>query len=415
MRLIFFLLLLTGCINQHDCMVQSDTLPLQWYNDSAQTPNTRKIPGIDKECWFQPWRCDVNVVDQFYDSDPRQYVIRAIDHEGVQIFQKSYITTQLVQDIEDWVAIPGADEDWQDVGTSEPYVDLLTGISNSDRIKGNVSLEADKTYRFFYKFGGTVSTLNVLVRFRSGGSNITPLPIAIAGFNGVDDVEGYVDYTPDADADDVTIEVGKVTGGAGSFSLKSFTMYEINQQNANVIYSVDFNPEDEGLCDKLVRFEIWDLTDAPTRIKHTDLVNFSNDLSVNVFEYTASVNYDNLIYDLPIGVEVPVFKICVEGVFFHEKQKTEQVSVDLTDEVVGTATSITTQKLLAIQPAPDWFHLKLQSILSHGLIGSLYDQTWNKYWIKEEEYEKEIVDQHTPTKKAEIYLTQSDSPKRGVI
>lgn len=401
-------------------MTQSDSLPLQWYHDGVQSFNTRVVPGIEKRCYFQPWRCDVNIVDQFYDANPRHYAIRAIDHKGVQIFQKDYITSQLIQDIEDWVAIPGADEDWQDVGTSEPYVDLLTGISDSDRIKGNVSLEADKTYRFFYRFGGTVNTLNVVVRFRSGGSNITPLPIDITGFNGVDDVEGFVDFTPDADADDVTIEVGKVTGGAGSFTLKSFTMYETNQQNANVIYSIDFNPSDEGLCGKLVKFELWDVSEddeapIPFRVSYTDLMNFSSNVSVNVFEYSSTINYDGLIYDLPEGQEPPVFKFCVESMFYHDREKTEEVAVELTTEVVGTATSMITQKLLDIQPAPDFFHKKLQSILAHGLIGKLYDQAWLKYWVKEEKYEKALEEKRAGLKSASIYLTEAYSPKRGVI
>jgi hypothetical protein len=401
-------------------MTQSETLPLQWYLDGVPSFNTRTVYGIEKRCYFRPWRCDVDIVDQFYDATPRRYFMRATDSQGNQIFEKEYLTSQLVQEIEDWVDIPGADEDWQDVGTVAPFVDLLSGASASDRIKGNVTLEEGKNYRFFFRFGGTVNTINAIVRFRSGGSNITPLPITIAGFNGTDDVTGYFDYTPDADADDVTVESFKVGGAAGSFTLKSFKMYELSGLNANVIYNLTFNPDDEGLCGKHVMFEIWDLSadeEAPTpvRVAYTDYMRFSSNVPGNVFEYSSRVNYDGLIYQLPAGQEVPVFKVFIEGVFFHDREITEEVSVDLTTEVVGTATSITTQKLLTVQQCPDELHRKIQSILSHGLIGKLYDTTWLKYWIKQEKYEKPSEDQHAALKSGSIYLTEAYSPKRGVI
>jgi len=421
----FFLLLLTGCVYHNlendDCMTQSESLPLQWYLDGVPSFNTRNVPGIENRCYFRPWRCDVPIVDQFYDANARSYAMRAIDSKGNQIFEKFYHTSNLVDSLQDWIDI-GSDPDsnWSDIGTDEPYVDLPSGAAASDRIKGNVALEADKTYRFFFRFGGTVATLNVYVRFRLSGSITTPIPVTIAGFNGVDDVTGYFDYTPDSDVDDVAIYADKVSGAAGRFTLKSFTMYETNRQNANVIYDLSFVPEDEGLCKKLVKFEIWDLSEddeapVPVRVAYTDLINFSSNVAVNVFEYSSTKNYDKLIYDLPVGQEVPVFKICIESVFFHDREITEEVSVDLTTEVVGTATRITTQKLLAIQPAPDEIHRKIQKVLSHGLIGKLYDQTWLKYWIKQEKYEKGIDDQHAGLKVASIYLTEAYSPTSGTI
>lgn len=402
-------------------MTQSDSLPLQWYLDGVPSFNTRTITGIEKRCYFRPWRCDVNIVDQFYDATPRRYFMRATDSKGNQIFEKEYLTSQLVDPIADWVDIGSdPDTDWNDIGTDEPYVDLASGAATTDRIRGNVALEEGKNYRFFFRFGSTVNTLNVYVRFRLSGSITTPLPITIAGFNGIDDGVGYFDYTPDSDVDDVAIHADKVGGGAGRFTLKSFTMYELAGLNANVIYNLDFNPSDEGLCGKHVMFEIWDLSaddEAPTpvRLAYTDYMRFSNSVPGNVFEYTSRVNYDGLIYQLPTVQEVPTFKVFIESVFYHTRETTEEVSVDLTTEVVGTATSITTQKLLAIQPAPDELHRKIQSILSHGLIGKLYDTTWLKYWIKQEKYEKQNDDQHAGLKTASIYLTEAYSPKRGVI
>lgn len=363
----------------------------------------------------------MNIVDQFYDATPRRYFMRATDSKGNQIFEKEYLTSQLVDPIADWVDIGSdPDTDWNDIGTDEPYVDLASGAATTDRIRGNVALEEGKNYRFFFRFGSTVNTLNVYVRFRLSGSITTPLPITIAGFNGIDDGVGYFDYTPDSDVDDVAIHADKVGGGAGRFTLKSFTMYELAGLNANVIYNLDFNPSDEGLCGKHVMFEIWDLSaddEAPTpvRLAYTDYMRFSNSVPGNVFEYTSRVNYDGLIYQLPTVQEVPTFKVFIESVFYHTRETTEEVSVDLTTEVVGTATSITTQKLLAIQPAPDELHRKIQSILSHGLIGKLYDTTWLKYWIKQEKYEKQNDDQHAGLKTASIYLTEAYSPKRGVI
>jgi hypothetical protein len=327
-----------------------------------------------------------------------------------------------VQALDEWVHIPGGDTDWGGVGFSNPYVTLASsGAMASDLIKGNVIMDGGKPYRIYYEldqYAGIGGVLNVRFRFRTSGSITTPLPSDIVMTAGVN--SGYFDIAMDADTDDMTIEVFKTTGGPVSIRLNRIKVYDLASENLNIIYSSIFNPSDEGLCGKHVMFEIWDLSaddEAPTpvRVAYTDYMRFASNIPGNVFEFTSRVNYDGLIYQLPTGQEVPTFKVFIEGVFFHEREVTEEVSVDLTTEVVGTATRITTQKLLTVQQCPDELHRKVQSILSHGLIGKLYDTTWLKYWIKQEKYEKPSEDQHAALKSGSIYLTEAFSPKQGVI
>ena len=417
---IFLLLLLTGCDNP-ECMTQSEALPLQWVPEGKKTFNETKHCGIEHKCYFQPWRCDVDVVDQFTDTTLRDYVLRAFDKDGEQLFEKTYDVANfnLAPELQDWTMIAGSDVNWTGIGTSSPQVYLgSSGAMGSNRIKSDLALSTGKTYRIYYTITCDQIFWKMRLRFRVSGSATTPLPSDITGTSGVN--TGYVDVTVDVNTDDMTLEVFKTTGGPLLFEVNQFSIYDTDLDNQSVVYSTSFNPDDEEICGKLVSFELWDVTGDdvapdPIRISRTDLMQFKESDCIAVFDYESNVDYAGLVYEMPTGYESPIFKLCVEGVFAHDREVTEEVTVELTDEVIGTATSLKTQKLLSVQDAPDFFHKKTQMMLAHSLIGKVTDENYNRVWVKEEKYDKQQRDPRYIFKFAECWLTDGNDLNRGSI
>lgn len=360
----------------------------------------------------------MDVIDQFYDGSLRDYVLRALDSQDVELFEKPYMATSfsLFQPLADWVELSDGNEPWSDIGTSTPSVALATSTV-SNRIKSVVDLVAGKTYRVVYTVtkasGGDV---DLTLRFRNAGIDVTPLPSVITISTDAAPTSGFFDIVLDSDADDFTLlgEVGFV--GSTNLTINSFVLYDIENANTNVVYSLTFNPDDEGICKKLVKFELWDVTDAEeVRISRTDLMDFKESDCISAWDYTSTQNYAGLLYLLPEGEEAPIFRLCIEGVFAHERELTEDVVVELTEQTIGTATSLKKQKLLTVQDAPDFFHRKIQLMLAHGFIGSVTDDIYNRTWVREEKYEKEIRDRRYIFKEGNVQLTDINYLKRGVI
>jgi hypothetical protein len=397
-------------------MTQSDALPLQWTPEGKLTFNEMRYRGIEHKCWFQPWRCDVDVIDQFYDGSIRDYVLRALDAQGVQIFEKTYdvINFNFFEPLADWTQIAGLGPNWTGIGTTTPSLTMPSFAAESDKIKCNVTAPADRTYRVFYTFTVANDPCTVQFAFRNAGADITPLPAAIALPVGT--TSGYLDIPIDTDADDFTLVVTCVLGQEPTLTVNSMTLYDTERINTNIVYVVAFNPNFEGICKKLVKFELWDVTDDPeVRISRTDLMDFRQSDSMTMFEYKALQNYSGLTYLLPDLTADQLFRLCVEGVFAHDRELTEEVTVELTEATIGTATSLKIQKQLTVQDAPDYFHRKVQLMLAHGFIGSVTDDLYNRTWIREEKYDKVLRDRRYILKEGNVQLTDINYLKRAVI
>lgn len=416
---LFFVILLIGCSCAQDCeeMTQSDALPLQWVPEGIKTFNEQRYCGIEHRCWYQPWRCDVDVVDQFYDASIRDYVLRALDAQGVQLFEKEYVVTDFnfLDPLRDWTVIAGPDANWSAVGSDHPLVVFPDFLAQSDRLKSDVVLQTGKTYRIMYSFTSSTAATAVTFYFRDAmGVDITPAipPIAVP----VGTTSGYVDVTLDDPCVDITLEVTCTLGETPACTLNYVNLYDTELLNTNIIYTASFNPDDEGICKNLVKFELWDVTELePVRISRTDLMDFRESDCIVAWDYTAGVDYAGLVYIMPEGEETPIFHLCTEGVFAHERNVTEEVVVELTQETIGTATSLKKQKLLTIQDAPDYFHTKVELMLAHGFLGSVTDDLYNRTWLREEKYDKQLRDRRYILKEGNVQLTDMNYLKRGAI
>lgn len=417
LKTLIFLLLLIGCDNIHEPMTQSDALPLQWFPEGVKTFNEQKHCGIEHKCWYQPWRCDVDLIDQFYDGSIRDYVLRALDSQDELIFEKDYevINFNFLGPMSDWTVIAGPDANWSAVGSDHPLVTFPAFSAQSDRLKSDVALVTGKTYRIMYSFTGTTAATVAHFVFRDSlGADITPTPVDIAVPVGT--TSGYIDITLDDPCIDITLAITCVLGLTPTLTVNYIQLYDSEKVNTNIVYVLAFNPDFEGICGQLVKFELWDITDVdPVRISRTDLMFFRDSDCISAWQYKGSINYAGLTYILPDDDADPLFNLCVEGVFVHERDITEEVVVELTEQTIGTATSIKKQKLLTVQDAPDFFHRKIQLMLAHGFIGSVTDDVYNRTWLKEEKYEKEIRDRRYILKEGNVQLTDINYLKRGAI
>lgn len=136
----------------------------------------------------------------------------------------------------------------------------------------------------------------------------------------------------------------------------------------------------------------------------TDQVIFTEEY----FQYTEllyrSVKpFSQMYYD----ANSPYFRIVIPGVFFHERNTTQQKSIELSNsKIINTGSELKKQKLLTIDDAPDYFHNKILLILQHAVSGSVVIN--GVEWTIEENYDKPEPDEtySYPLKPASVYLTR---------
>lgn len=125
-------------------------------------------------------------------------------------------------------------------------------------------------------------------------------------------------------------------------------------------------------------------------------------------QYRSIQNFADLLYD----ESSPYFQIQIEGRFRKERKITTQKSLELTEMVLNTASSVKKQRLLVIDDMPDYMHTKLNLILAHAASGSVLIN--GKEWSVEENYEEGERPESYPMSPAQIWLTEKTYYKHNV-
>jgi hypothetical protein len=176
---------------------------------------------------------------------------------------------------------------------------------------------------------------------------------------------------------------------------------------ATGVYQLSFIPDDEDICDELIKLEVQNSSDV--MLAKSDCLDIkTSHIETTLFTYSNHRNYDGLVYeDQSPDVE---FNIRVPSRFFHEDEPEEDEAIELTSSVITTSSQVKTQRLLEVKHAPYYFHKKLRRILKHQSIEAI-----GKGWKKEEKYQINEGTKTWPLKSATCLLTEDNSVIRNVL
>lgn len=220
-------------------------------------------------------------------------------------------------------------------------------------------------------------------------------------------------YQPWECDDQINVEFQDEEGEVFSLIAKDVDGNELFEIPFNEVndgfYTTSFIPQDESICDKVIRLYIFrgsspqlevaksDFLDVRTTQRSTNLIQFSNT------ENYAGLNYSNGSPDVINFIRIP-------SRFFHEKIDETDEIMELTSSIVITGSTTKKQKTMEIQPMPYYMHQKLVLILKHG-----YVEIGNSIWIKSDKYEINEGRNDWPLKSAKVILTKRNSVIRNVL
>lgn len=198
-------------------------------------------------------------------------------------------------------------------------------------------------------------------------------------------------------------------------SPKTHTLDIIVNNPFNTIYiRIDSNNVGVPVPDVYVDFlklELVNIIDIPTLEAYTDFIMFTDKpFQYQEILYKSSKNFAQMYYT----EESPYFNIAIPGVFFHERDLTQQKAIELSNsKIIGTGSELKKQKLFTIDDIPDYLHTKILLILQHSVSGSV--KMNGVEWTVEEAYDKGEPEEvySYPLKPASIYLTRKGYTQRN--
>lgn len=387
----------------------SDALPIQfWLPDQVSYNDTPK-GRIDKYCFIKEVLCSDTIRLQFTDTDQIDYVLRFVNSDGEETdIPFEYEATALLTEVDTWDQF-GFETPWDNVGTDNPTVSVAAAAqSNSLRGYSIGVIPGGETVLISFKFTVTGDAMDVIFKFRLAGSGITPLFVSVPVAVGVTELS--FEYTGDSDWDDMTVEVINTSGSTGNLYIDYIRGYRDSEEES-ISYSLSLIPQDNGLCEETKRLYIINPSTEAV-VAYSDLIRFSEYIAENIFiQYKSIKNFAGIIYD----ENSEYFSIRIPGVFFHERNPTDQKSLQLSNSrIVNTSSVLKKQKLFEIQDCPYYMHTKIQLILQHAVSGSVVIN--GVEWKIEEPYEIDDSRPDTyPMRSATTYLTRKNYLKRNVI
>jgi hypothetical protein len=173
-----------------------------------------------------------------------------------------------------------------------------------------------------------------------------------------------------------------------------------------VTYNISFVPTDIGICDKKVRFFVYDVT-LEEDIAHSDCQYISSSTPDTIIaQYYNHLNVFGLYY----AEETPKFNLRIPAIFFHQRFPEEDEVMELTSELVTLNGSMRRQRLLDTDYLPYYFHEKIKLMLKHQFV-----TIYNKFWTKQESYDIQEGNRMHPERKAKCWISEQEYMQRSVL
>lgn len=428
---IFVCLILISCDEPEKpfCMslIFSDSLPIKiWVNDE-ESFNEEEECMIEKYCFNQEFECNDNIRWQMVELDDEgDYTLKGYGDNGFEVLSLSFeksVSSVFLQPLidavnDDFLPDGPSHQPWT-VGTETPSISISSPTGSSAYLFLKLyGLQANTDYNFDFSFlrgisgTGTIAIYVVDQAFYDSGVG-TPLGShALSGTNGTFEESGTFAYvgTPDVPAY-IMVDVFNVTGTTSA----QINQLSLNEQTADrlmVVHSLSFTANDMDLCDQLVKFKILDAEE--NEVARTDAVRFSNDIACNIFmRYKNSKNFNGLVYN----DDSEFFEVRIPGIFYHQSSLITQASIALSDsKVLSRAWAKEKKKRAQIQDCPYYKHDQIESILAHGVAGTLEINGVN--WIigNGDEYKRdEDSPDSYPFRRAEVLLTRKNYFKQTAL
>ena len=424
MRKILILFLLLGCQEPdykkcNMALVISDASEIQFWATGTNSFNLEQMGFTDDYCFHQKFKCSGTRRFQGYEvTSDNDYYLIGFDKDGEEIFNEQFVKTSnlFLQALEDGVNDPiGVGTNWT-LGAT-PNVSIASALASSKFFYLKLyGAEASTNYSFTFDILRAISgvgQVNIYVvdqnYFDTGlgsplGSYTLAADTGTYDYTGVATVPAYI-----------AVEVFN-TSGTTDATINALDL--VGQPDSQVFkHSLSMVPSDESMCDKFVTFKIFDGPDAETddEIYYTDAVEFvttwdnsSYDGRV-VIQYKSVQNFADILYD----ESSEYFQIELTGRFRKERKQTAQKSLELTEMVLNTASSVKKQRKLTLDDLSDYMHTKVTLILAHAASGSVLVDGMEI--SVEESYEEGDRPETYPLTPAEVWLTDKDYYKHNVI
>lgn len=415
----------------------SDSNPIQFWPEDEAVYNDQVADGID----FVPYKyehpCSVPVVLQSVEAVDPDVSLRILDCEGEEIdtleFEKTSIGgVEGSDEVTDTIHFTNFNA-WTGRAEDVALVDWVAGPNRVLLSGTNVDKSSEQLFLDYLFVPGKIYTITFnLSGIISGGGSFATFKNIISitddAFNDqftelvdVVSISGstQITFTATEECKKIAIQFHIVTIGFKSTQIIP-NSYDIEEVTPAVpatppiysIYDLSFLPSDYSLCDTSVRFEL--LKNGVLDWK-SDIIKFSTTpRKGTLIAYKGYKNFDGIYYNESSDYRY----IWIPGVFFHQRNPTEQKSIELSNSrLINTASALRKQKMLSISDTTDYMHTKIQSILAHAAIGSL--QIQEVEWSVEEDYEltqrsPNGVDSY-PLKPAKTYLTRRNYVKRNAL
>lgn len=395
----------------------SDALPVQFWQRGCSTYNETTPKGVHQKCFCAPWQCDDQIRIQFKEdySPDVDYLLIAQNSNGDIL--ADLVFTEIEAGIHSVAFSPETE------GVCDEVISLL--IVDETALSKIVAPDTGWTDNI----GTWTKTANsVQVDEAAGGGQSQvdqdidiPLNGTMLSFTVLVTISGTWTGT-------VTVQIEpRNSGGFSCTSTPTSQNYGANTTDSSLVVAdeicslmaadrlrVSVSLVGTGTATVKVELPVGDIIyiDTDSALAKSDCLDvrlsFDDDFPTELIEYSNARNFAGLIYS-DISPDAS-FNIRVPCRFFHEVNPEQDEAIELTSSVITTSGELKSQKLLEIQPAPYYFHKKLQLILKHQNL------TINGVdYQKEEKYEVIEGSKRWPLKQATCLLTEKNSVIRNVI
>lgn len=447
-RIFIFILaaLFYGCSDEqpNKCeMILSDSLPIQFWPIGDTTFNDQVICDIDRYPFYYEPNCNKDIKLKWSTStDEGEFALAVYDGEGEFVtrlfFTKTFISPfyvyqliftptsiemcgecfrveiEAIEETEDYEEVL---ENTEFIGSMSPwvtsdrghgcpwawtpsYMELFVSVpppgeiaNESDLLVQPFEMSQPGNYRINLGIRQEVFLqVPVYIRIYIDNSTDGSLPTLIHTFNTtIPSTIPYELYTQDVE---IPIEFDRYWLQINTISGDAFLDLDGSARMFIELFSLE---QQVAVYTPLYKSEI---------IKPSTDTDCSVEINYKTYKYFEGI--------VPVSGET-YFTIFIPGRFFHERNKVEQKSIDLSNSrVINTASGLKKQKLLEIYDVPYYMHTKLQLILQYAISGSLLIN--GVEWTIEEDYAFQGDRPSTyPQQAAQVYLTRRNFLVHNVI
>lgn len=437
-------------------MTISDACEIQFWPTGTESFNEKTEAFTDEDwCFNQKFLCSSQRKFQGIGIDADQdYYLIAFDQDEVELFNSAFTKENIyttdaelafanetfTSNITGWTNYNEASKkSWVwgvigpfgcavSVGATEPDSQQLYAVRGTNGI-GSFSKFPPGTYRFRLNAsngssgGSAPLTESLVIRAfdTPGGANEVNYLSSIARGGGFADYEIELTTTQEWTYFSFAWEKdGTKTSSVIDVYVNTIEIIEYPIDYTKTIYSLSMTPSDEGMCNKLVQFKIFDGADPDldNEIHHSDFIDFVSVWSSTpssgrvVIQYTNSKPFAGLYYDGSMSY----FNLEIEGKFSEndDREITAQKAIELSESILNTAASVKIQRELIIDDVPSYMHKKICLALAHAGSGSVLINGIE--WTLEEAYNKSTdMPKSYPFRPASVFLTEKNSYQHNII